>query len=169
MEKLELVEDLSMDAFGMSVYSLWCYSTHEGMLPDNDLSIFQQKTNLPLIVSETGWQHSPITIDDPYAPTACIEMVYSDESLQLMWMKRLLSDAETLNMPLVVWWNNHDVLPDEVAKNCRWENSAWCELLDIDPLNDLVLRFFGARGLRDYQGNTRPGWQAWQMAVRASR
>ena len=155
-----------MDIFGLSIYPLWSYISNSNILPENYISIFQSQSGLPLAIGETGWQHSTIQIDDPFNSSSCIDLLPSSESLQSWWIDKVLSEAETLNMPLVVWWSDHDVLPQSVSGSCICTNSKWCSLLDgLDPIEDVTLRFFGSMGLRDYNGDPRPGLQAWQNAV----
>jgi hypothetical protein len=166
MEKVALVKDLSMDIFGLSMYPIWSYVTNANTLPDNYISIFQRESGHPLAIGETGWQHSTMKLDDVSDPPNCIDLLPSSEALQSWWMDRLLTEAETLDMPLVVWWSNHDILPEQVGASCVCINSSWCNLLNSEPpIADLGWRFFGSMGLRDYDGNPRQCLTAWQNAV----
>jgi len=170
IEKVALVSGLSMDMFGLSVYPIWSYVTNANTLPDNYISIFQRESGHPLAIGETGWQHSTMKLDDVSDPPNCINLLPSSEALQSWWMDRLLTEAETLDMPLVVWWSNHDTMPEEVGASCVCSTgSSWCSLLNSElPIADLGWRFFGSMGLRDYDGNPRQCLSAWQNAVAAA-
>jgi hypothetical protein len=155
-----------MDIFGLSMYPIWSYVTNADTLPDNYISIFQRESGLPLAIGETGWQHSTMKLDDVSDPPNCIDLLPSSEALQSWWMDRLLAEAETLDMPLVVWWSNHDTMPQDVGASCVCAGSSWCTLLNNElPIADLGWRFFGSMGLRDYSGNPRQCLTAWQNAV----
>lgn len=168
MQNVALVSGLSMDIFGLSLYPIWSYVTNANTLPDNYISIFQRESGLPLAVGETGWQHSTMQLDDVSDPTNCIDLLPSSENLQSWWMNWLLAEAETLDMPLVVWWSDHDTMPQQVGASCLCTSSNWCSLLDTQsPVADLTWRFFGSMGLRDYNGNPRQCLNAWQNAVAA--
>ncbi len=130
-EGLEAIGDLSGDVFAISTYPMIVYLVNGGTLPDNWLSIFREKTGLPVAIAETGWQYFPIETQDPDMPEACLEIPSSAES-HLWWVERVLADAETLDMPFVVWWANQDYVPPEVSQSCVCDNpeEPWCDFLD---------------------------------------
>jgi hypothetical protein len=170
---LGTIGDLSGDLFAISTYPLIVYRVNGGTLPHDWLSIFQEKTGKPIAIAETGWQFYSIETQNPDAPDECIEIPSSSDS-QLWWMNRILNDAETYDMPFVVWWANRDYLPGSVSPNCACDDpqQPWCDFLgraasDADP-TAFNLRFFAMMGLREYDGTPRPSRAAWATAVVAS-
>jgi hypothetical protein len=83
-------------------------------------------------------------------------------------MRRLIEDARADAMPFVVWWNDVDLIPQDVATSCPCEDeSDWCNLFGLLPPNGPTLfRYFGTMGLRDHDGLPRPALSDWKDAIR---
>lgn len=167
---LAAIGDLSGDLFAISTYPLIPYLANGNTLPANWFSIFQDKTGKPIAISETGWQFYSIETRDPDNPGECVTLP-SSSAAQLAWVNRILSDAETFDMPFVVWWADRDYLPGTVSPYCVCDDpdEPWCDFVDAviseaDP-TAFSLRFFAMMGLRDYGGVARPSRDAWAAAV----
>ncbi len=170
---LAAIGDLSGDLFAISTYPLIPYLANGNTLPANWLSIFHDKTGLPIAIGETGWQFYSIETQNPEAPGECVSLPSSSDD-QLWWMNRILSDAESFDMPFVVWWANRDYLPATVSPYCVCDDpeEPWCDFVNqvastADP-TAFSLRFFAMMGLRDYDGAPRPSRAAWAAAVAAA-
>jgi hypothetical protein len=171
---LAAIGDLSGDLFAISTYPLIVYRVNGDNLPSNWLSIFAEKTGKPVAIAETGWQAYSIDTRDPDQPEQCVTIPSSAED-QDWWMQRILADAESLDMPFVVWWANHDYIPAAVSQSCTCDDpeEPWCEFVnraknEADP-TAFGLRFFAMMGLRDYDGAPRLSHASWVAAVAAAR
>jgi hypothetical protein len=170
---LATVGDLAGDLFAISTYPLIVYRVNGNTLPDDWLSIFQERTGKPLAIAETGWQFYSIETQDPDVPEGCVEIPSSSDA-QLGWMNRILAEAEAFDMPFVVWWANRDYLPGSVSPYCVCDDpqQPWCDFIsratsESDP-TAFNLRFFAMMGLRHYDGMPRASRAPWAAAVLAA-
>lgn len=129
----------------------------------------------PMIV-ETGWLASPLSAkrDDG----SCFQVFYYDAAASEAYLRRVLKDAALLEMELVTWWSDRDLVPTELMTNCPCTfETTWCTVLDVfrGPqtagvpesrfFNEVLLKAFGTMGLRRYDGTPRAGHlDAWSAA-----
>jgi hypothetical protein len=165
---LVALSDLRTDIFALSTYPLPALLANNGVLPDNWLTIFAERVDVPIAISETGFQASSLSIESDGG--GCIEAFESSPTTQAWWMHRVLTDANRISMPFVVWWANKDLMPHHLATPCTCEaDDGWCTVLDLLGNSDRFLfRFFSVTGLRDYDGTGRPALDLWTAAMRSA-
>ncbi|HVS01756.1 MAG TPA: hypothetical protein VMT16_03225, partial [Thermoanaerobaculia bacterium] len=91
---------------------------------------------------------------------------------QAWWMQRLLADGAAADMPFVVWWSDHDLMPEHAAVpcHCTVPDDPFCQVLATAPPADAkLLRSFSTMGVRDFDGAPRPSLVPWQAAAAARR
>ncbi|HVS02717.1 MAG TPA: hypothetical protein VMT16_08115, partial [Thermoanaerobaculia bacterium] len=70
-------------------------------------------------MAETGYQAFPLQEVDPADPGECVTTLPSSLVDQAWWMQRLLADGAAADMPFVVWWSDHDLMPEHAAVPCH--------------------------------------------------
>lgn len=73
-------------------------------------------------------------------------------------------------MPFVVWFSNHDYIPQRFALPCHCDDDdPWCAFLNAQSESERLLgRFFATIGLRRFDGTPRPAMIEWHRAVRTA-
>ena len=159
---------LKTDLAALSVYPVAGYLNNARTVPDDYLSIFGTLTGKPVAVAETGFPGDSISA---IVQDRCITGLPLTPADQAWWMDRLLVDADRLQMPFVVWWANHAMMPFEALRPC-WcaEATPYCDFLNAlpDDIGRLGFRYFGLMALRDYDGTPRPVLARWTAAVAAA-
>lgn len=163
--------DLQTDLFAISTYPIAAYVNNGRTLPDDWISIFAERTGLPLAITETGYQAMPVTVENPSTLGECLDVLTGSPEDQLWWMQRVLGDAQEHDMPFVIWWGSHDVLPIEIGEDCFCDDDIpWCEFLALMPTPEeqFGFRFFGNIGLRENDGTPRLALENWMALVEAA-
>lgn len=156
--------DLWTDVFALSTYPIVSLVNNGRVLPDDYLSVFSTLQPAPLAIAETGY---PAQTFSGRVGGTCVPGLPSSAEDQQGWMRRLLADADRLAMPFVTWWANEDVMPASVLApcDCQDESDACRFLRSLDEDGRDGIRFFGAMGLREFDGTPRPALSDWKAAV----
>src|SRR5262249_9513146 len=102
------LSDLRADLWALSCYPVAPFVNNGRMLPDDYFSAVAQLSGHRTAISETGY------VCRTFSATVtgqCIPGLPSSDADQTWWMNRIISDAERLDMPFVVWWANHAPMP----------------------------------------------------------
>lgn len=169
-ENVAAMEALSGDLFALSSYPLGTRIVNGG-LPDDFLTVFAELTGKPVAVAETGYQAFSLQDLDPEGSGECVTALPSSLQDQRWWMEHLLDAAEEVRMPFVIWWSDHDLMPEHasVPCTCEVEGDPFCEALALaDPDDARLLRSFSTMGVRDYDGDPRPALEPWHRALAAN-
>jgi len=171
------LRNLKRDRFAISTYPhLISNFIDPTALPADWFTRAASRNNEPMVIAETGWNSTPVRA---LSPSGCVTVLDSSETNQLAYFDRLIQEATTNGMDLVTWWSNRDVLPVEVMTDCPCTfDPAWCGVVDLfratggsDPtlqyIGEVLLKAFGTMGLRDYDGNPKPGLFSRWSEVRA--
>jgi hypothetical protein len=125
--------DPRLDVTAISTYPSFAFAS-AGAIPDKYYSQLTAYTSHPIIISETG-----------YASAAGPQGVNNgSEQDQQVYVKRILREAETLDMEAVVWF------------------AAW----DPSYSRDTAFGVFQHIGLRNEDNSVKPAWQLWADAAR---
>lgn len=168
---------LKRDRFAISTYPhLLSEISGPTALPADWFTRAASRNNEPMVIAETGWNSTPVRalyISD------CVTFPDSSEADQLAYFDRLIQEATTNAMDLVTWWSNRDVLPAQMMTDCPCTfDRDWCFVVELfratggsDPtlqyIGEVFLKAFGTMGLRDYDGNSKPGFFSRWSEVRA--
>jgi hypothetical protein len=122
-----------LDVTAISTYPSFAF-TSAAAIPSNYYSQLSAFTDHPIVIAEMG-----------YASAAGPQGLNSGtERDQDAFLKRALADAESLRMPLVVWF------------------AGW----DPSYAKDTPLSVFQHIGLRNGDNSVKPAWQTWSEAAR---
>jgi hypothetical protein len=122
-----------------------------------------------LVIAETGWPAEDIRYAVDPASGPCSRFVKGSPRRQATYLRRLALEAQDHRSDLVTWWSNRDVILSGLSSSCptiegSFECGAhpeWCGAVDAFRgalggwFGELVFKFFGTMGLRDYEGNLR--------------
>jgi hypothetical protein len=177
-ENLDRMAPLRRDRLGLSTYP---YGTPGiASVADIPTDWFSRATadsdDRPLI-AETGWNARSIMAWDG---TACPVFRHSSESEQIAYFDRLIGEANALEMDLVAWWSNRDLLPADVMEECPCTSRPeWCAVIDVfrstiggddaagQYVGEVLFKFWGSMGLREYDGTPRAAFlQRWNEVRR---
>lgn len=127
-------------------------------------------------ISETGWNNVSLAVGDE---EVCLDgFPYSESMFVVDYMDFVLNSAHELEFDLLNWFSFRDTMPAEVVSTCYprtdgsdIENDAcmgdfFCQavnqaknVVDIpgqaDVFSEVVLKAFGAMGLKEYYGDSR--------------
>lgn len=158
------VAGLKGDLFALSSYPVSAYVNNGRSLPEDYLTVFASLTGKRLAVAETGYPGATVS---GLSAGQCIPGLPSSPEDQSWWMERLLSDAERMDMPFVVWWANQAALPFGSLGGCHCEDSSpSCGFLNLLPQDaQIALRFFILMALRDHDGTPQPALSRWTAVV----
>jgi hypothetical protein len=158
--------DLRGDLWGLSSYPVPIFLNNGRMLPEDYFDAVAKLSGRPVAVSETGYLSRTYSA---MVSNTCIPGLPSSVEDQSWWMGRLLSDAERLRMPFVVWWVDHAPMPfDDLAPCICSDGSPFCRLLTAMGDGAWGIRYFGLMALRDYDGTPTPALALWKAAVAAN-
>lgn len=161
---LAQISELERDRFAISSYPYLSGLEPEQLGDD----WFVRAANLRgerVIVAETGWLTTNITAR---LNQTCATQVSSDPAKAQRYLEFLMRRAHADHMELVTWWSDRDLLPSEVMTSCpcKATDPTWCTVVDVfratgtTPeaayLGEVLLKAFGAMGLRDHQGQPKP-------------
>jgi hypothetical protein len=152
---VQALASLKTDLYALSTYPAGTFVNNGRRLPDDYLTSIGTLSGKPLAISETGY---PAITFSPQFNGICFPGLSSSSEDQAWWMSRVLRDAESANMQLVVWWSNEDLLPSATTGPCDCQDgSVWCYFLRaLDETSRNALRGFGTMGLREFDGTPRP-------------
>lgn len=159
---------LQTDVMALSTYPL-VPASNNGQLPADWFSAVADRTPLPLAVAETGYQAASIQAE--LDAQSCFDALPTSPQDQGVWMDRLLTEAESHDMPFVTWWSSRDLMPTSASGSCRCvdDEEPWCTFLAPLPAElRLLYQFFGSMGLREVGGTPRAALAPWLEAVRAA-
>ena len=155
---------LKSDLYALSSYPAATFLNAGRRLPDDYLTAIGALSGKPLAISESGYPAVTFTVA---SGGDCATIEPSSAEDQAWWLARVLRDAERVQMPLVVWWSNEDLLPEPILASCECPaDNVWCNFLNIlDEAGRNTLRGDAAMGLRTYDGVERPAHDLWVHAV----
>ena len=188
-DEYQAVTAFKRDRFGISVYPFGVSIPGESRLatpydlPTDYLVRVAQlhPDEEPLVIAETGWNVSPISIGDP---DLCIQnFPYSEENWVLDYMGFVFSSAHFGQFEFVNWWSMRDSMSATSQNTCYVRDSApftacagdpWCTIINFvkdytaeggaQLFGELVQKAFGSFGLRTYDGTERPVlMQRWRQ------
>ena len=169
VENYAPLADLEGDLAALSVYPIAPYVSNGRTLPWDYLSVLRPLFGKRLAVAEGGYPRSTISgLLSDGTSEICYPGLPSSPDDQTRWMDRLLAEAESLDMPFVVWWSNEAPLAFDSLVPCRCTDSnAFCGFLNglANDTERMGLRYFGLMGLRDYDGTPQPALASWRRAV----
>lgn len=129
------------------------------------------------LIAETGWPSTPLIAR--MSNGTCYMVFDFDERDSAAYLERVLSDAKRIDMELVTWWSDRDLVTSKLMTECPCAfDSTWCTVLDIfrgpavpgmpeaQFYGEVLLKAFGSMGLRDYTGKARAGHMSAWNAVR---
>ena len=128
------------------------------------------------VVAEAGWLSTALVAQA--STGACFTALTSDETFAARYLDRLLDDAQAVEMDLVTWISDRDLLIEPLMTDCGCHQSAgWCTVRDLfrgpPPTGavdtqlegELRMKAFGAMGLRTYEGVQKPAvYRRWDEA-----
>jgi len=187
-EEYQAMTALKRDRFGMSVYPFGVPIPGESRLAtpyDLPLDYLVRVSQLhpeekPLVITETGWNSSPIRIGDE---ELCIEnFPYSEEAWVRDYMGLVFASAHFGEFEFVNWWSMRDSMSATAQNTCYMRDSApfaacagdpWCTIINFvkdhtaaggaQLFGELVQKAFGSFGMRTYDGVERPAlMQRWR-------
>lgn len=166
MRNVARFSDLRADLWGLSSYPVPIFLNNGRMLPEDYFAAVAQLSGRPVAISETGYLS---TTYSAVTSNTCIAGLPSSVEDQKWWMGRVLSDAERLHMPFVVWWVDHAPMPfDDLAPCTCSDGSPFCSFLTAMGDAAWGIRYFGLMALRDYDGTPTPALALWKAAVAAN-
>ncbi|MDP9238115.1 MAG: hypothetical protein M3P30_12100 [Chloroflexota bacterium] len=122
-----------LDVAAISTYPSFVFAS-AAAIPQNYYSQLSAFTSHPIVIAEMGYASAP-------GPQGVNNGTEADQDA---YLKRVLSDAESLNMPFVVWF------------------AGW----DPSYAKDTSLGVFQHIGLRNGDNSVKPAWQTWADAAR---
>jgi hypothetical protein len=168
-QNLATLADLKTDLFALASYPIEAYVRNGRNLPSDYLAIFGTLTHKRLAIADTAYPGT--TMAEPSAG-GCIPGLPSSSDDQDRWVERLLTDADRLSMPFVVWGTDHALLPLGALAPCRCTaDNQFCAFLNALSDDERTrLRASGLSALRDYDGIPQQALTRWSAAVaRVSR
>jgi len=168
------IKDIPRDRFAMSSYPFLSGIGKVDMLPADWFERGARRQNERPVIAETGWLSTPLVAR---RGSQCISVFSFTESDSAAYLGKVLADAERLDMDLVTWWSDRDLVPSELMTDCPCSYDAtFCSVLDIfrgpeQPsapdvpyISEVLLKAFGSMGLRTYDGTPKaallPLWTA---------
>ena len=170
-ENVAALEGLSRDRLAISTYP---YGQSDistvSDIPDDWISRGVDALGGPALVSETGWNSSNVvaSLNDD-----CQTFGEYSQADQVEYMNWLAAQGAALDMDLIIWWSNSDLIPSRISENCGCEpeDAAWCAAIDFfgevygdEYLGEVFFKFWGTMGLRGYDGveksDTMGAWSA---------
>ena len=169
---------LKRDRFAISTYPyLGAVPSLEALPADWFTRAAARGGERPLI-AEAGWLTTPLVAQS--ASGQCVTALTSDESFATAYLDRVLTDAQRAGMELVTWISDRDLLIAPLMTDCGCHQSAeWCAVRDLfrgpppsgtvdtQLQGELMMKAFGAMGLRTYDGTSKPAvYGRWEEARR---
>jgi len=128
------------------------------------------------LIAEAGWPSTPVVAQS--SGGTCFTALQSSDDLTAAYLDRLLSDAQRAGMELVTWISDRDLIIEPLMTDCGCHQSAeWCAVRDLfrgppptgavdtQLQGELMLKVFGAMGLRAYDGTPKTAvHRRWEQA-----
>lgn len=159
------LDGIERDRFAISTYPFLSQVTKLQDLPEDWFERAAKRGNERAVIAETGWLSTNLIARNS---RNCVTAFSSSEADSVAYLTRVLSEAKRLDMDLVTWWSDRDLLPTELMTDCPCTyDTEWCAVLDgfrgpEQPLNpdgpyytELALKIFGTMGLRKYDGTAK--------------
>jgi hypothetical protein len=167
---------IQRDRFAMSSYPFLNQIGSPDALPADWFSRAAMRGNERALIAETGWLSTPLVakLDNG----SCATVFSFDEASSAAYLSRVLSDAARLDMDLLTWWSDRDLVRSELMTDCPCKfDATWCSVLDAfrgSPVagvpqaqftDEVLLKAFGTMGLRRYDGTPKSAHvAAWSAA-----
>jgi hypothetical protein len=168
---------IKRDRFAMSSYPFLNQIADPSALPADWFSRAAARGSERPLIAETGWLSTPLVAKMDNG--SCATVLSSDESISAAYLMRVLADAARLDMDLVTWWSDRDLVRSELMTDCPCQfDATWCSVLDAfrgpvvanapqtQFIDEVLLKAFGTMGLRRYDGSTRAAHAAAWAAAR---
>jgi hypothetical protein len=141
-------------------------------IPADWLSRIADEVNRPVIIAETGWNGSPIVGS---LEGDCVSYGSYSEADQIAYLEWLMGQSDDLDMELVTWWSNRDLIPAQISDSCECtaEDQGWCDAVDVfsdvfgEFNGDIIFKYWGTMGLRTYEGDEKPALMERWRALRS--
>ena len=99
----------------------------------------------------------------------------SSEADQIAYLEWLMGQSDDLDMELVTWWSNRDLIPAQISDSCDCtaEDQGWCDAVDVfsdvfgEFNGDIIFKYWGTMGLRTYEGDEKPALMERWRALRS--
>jgi hypothetical protein len=167
---------IKRDRFAMSSYPFLDQISTPSALPADWFERGAKRGKEQPLIAETGWLATPLAAK--LDAGTCTRVFEYDDAASEAYLRRVLGDAARLEMDLVTWWSDRDLVPIELMTNCPCDfDATWCSVLEVlrGPAvagtpearfyNEVLLKAFGTMGLRRYDGTPRAGHiAAWAAA-----
>jgi len=171
-ENLEAIALLDGDRLALSSYP---YGQPDistvADIPADWLSRVAVEVDQPVLIAETGWNGSPIvgSLDGD-----CVTYGSFSEADQVAYLEWLVAQSDDLDMELVTWWSNRDLIPSQVSESCDCaaEDQGWCDAVGVfnevfGAFNgEIIFKYWGTMGLRTYEGEEKPALMERWRALR---
>ena len=169
------LQDIPRDRFAMSSYPFLSAIGSVDKLPADWFERGARLRNERPVIAETGWLSTPLVAR---RGSQCVTVFSFTVDDSAAYLGRVLADSERLNMDLVTWWSDRDLVPSQLMTDgpCN-DDATFCSVLDIfrGPeqasapevpfLNEVLLKAFGSMGLRAYDGTPKSAlMQLWAAA-----
>lgn len=171
---------MKRDRFAISSYPFLNQIGSVEALPSDWFARGAERGGERVVIAETGWPSTGLVARA--ADDSCPTVFSFDADDSARYLARVLHDADELDMDLVTWWSDRDLLRSELMTDCPCAfDATWCSVLDIfrgpaQPsvpqsqfLSEVLLKAFGTMGLRQYDGTLRSGHAALWNAARKLR
>ena len=170
------LKGIMRDRFAISSYPFLNGITSTSALPADWFARAPQRGAERALIAETGWLATPLTARG--AGSTCTTVFSFSEADSAAYLSRVLSDAKRLDLELVTWWSDRDLVTSELMTDCPCDfDTTWCSVLDIfrgpavpgmpnaQFYGEVLLKAFGSMGLRHYDGSPRTAHMAaWNAA-----
>ena len=141
-------------------------------IPPDWLSRAAEAMEMPVLIAETGWSGAPIVAA---FDGDCVSFGDFSEADQVAYLRWLVDQADALDMELVTWWSNRDLIPARISDTCGCaaEDQAWCDAIGVfntvfgEYIGEITFKYWGTMGLRSYDGTAKPELMARWDQLRA--
>jgi len=170
----EVIAPLRRDRFAVSSYPYLQGVAAAAALPQDWFTRAAARQGERVVIAETGWLSTPLVAE---LGESCNRAFEFDVAASAAFLKRVLGDAARLDVELVTWWSDRDLLPSREMSRCPCDDpDLWCAVRDVfraaggtDPaaqfFGELAFKAFGSMGLREYDGTPKSAlFDAWQRA-----
>jgi hypothetical protein len=171
------IKAIKRDRFAMSSYPFLNEIGSVAAVPADWFERGAKRANERPIIAETGWPSTQLVARQG---NTCLRVFSFGEDDTAAYVKRVLSDATRLQMELVTYWSDRDLVRSELMSDCPCKfDATWCSVLDIfrgqgsaeaQFYGEVLLKAFGSMGLRHYDGTAKAAalgsWSAFRSASR---
>lgn len=161
------------DRIAFSAYPIY-WKAQSTNYPTDTYARVQGATTRKIWIAETGWSAVAIRRSYEHAGTSTcgadlFPAAMANNTEQEVYMRWLLTEAQTRGFESVIWWLNRDFLDGTVAATCPCTpaGSDTCALTNAfysaaGTSGEVLMRFFSNMALRNYDGSARPARSAWR-------